>query len=925
MQQGRVLKFLWPVAILLWSCFILLLGWEQHRKQNYFISEIIKAEAKGSYNKDLVYRRWVAKHGGVYVPVSEYTPPNPYLNIPNRDVTTTTGQQLTLVNPAYMTRQVYQLAATQYGSQGHITSLNPIRPENAPDEWESSCLETFKKGETEVSSEELINDKSYMRYMRYMLTEKGCVKCHAHQGYKVGDVRGGISISIPLEQYRQAQTALFKTTVKQLLVLWALGLLFFLYFRRVVLRQITSTEAAQLKAELSERKYRLIFDEMNIGFSLIDLKTCKRTECNKYLAELIGSNPAQATQQAQKLFSISPSQNSADLPYFEYLRQSAGEIVGAQLTTSTGEIKEVEIQAQPITMDEHSFLLCMVMDVTERKMLEQQSFRLLCAIDQCPIAVLLTNINGTAIYANSYFIDKKGFSLADCRDPDNPLQQMVQTWIENIAADSNLSTENSTWVEEHQALCKDGSTYWERTTFSSVLDGDGQVSYYLVIGEDISAEKDNALQFEYHATHDLLTGLGNRLHLQDRVDQALLQVQQSSKAVYLLLLDIDRFKVVNDSLGHGTGDLLLQIIAQRLKETVGIGDIVVRLGGDEFAVLVTAPADPTYIKSLPAKIRTTISEPMLIHGYNIIVTASIGICSYPEHGTNCEELIRYADIAMYHAKKSGQLICFYEDMMGGEAVETMQVETELREVLNSNELEVYYQPKVDTKSKQIYGFEALLRWKHPDKGMISPEVFIPIAEQTGLIIDIGRWVLKNVCQQISAWQKAGLHVDPVAVNLSAKQFQNLSLLADIQSILAASGVTAQQLEFEITESTIMQDPDMTIEIINEMKSLGLKVALDDFGTGYSSFNYLRKFPLDYLKIDRSFIDNLTQDKSADSVADSIVSIAHKLGMQAIAEGVETVEQLDFLHKIDCDFIQGYYFYRPLPAAEIGSLLRPARK
>ncbi len=924
MTQGRILRILWPVAILLWSGFIALLGVEQYRSHDSLVVAMATAEAKGSYNKDLVYRRWVAKQGGVYVSVSEYTPPNPYLALPQRDITTTTGQQLTLINPAYMTRQVYQMAAEQYGSYGHITSLNPIRPENFADEWETSCLQAFHAGEVEISAEELINGESYLRYMRSMVTEESCLKCHADQDYKLGEVRGGISISVPLQKYREAQSALFELTVKQLIVLWALGMAFFLYFRRAVLCQIATIEDAQLRAEYSERKYHLIFDEMDIGFTLIDLTTRKRVECNKHFAELAGSSPEQLIAQGQDLFSIKCGQKPADIPYYEYLRESAGKTISAALTRSDGEIKTVEIQAQPISMEGQDFLLCMVVDVTEHKMLERQSFRLRCAIDQCPVAVLLTDTNGAPIYVNSYFTAKKGYTLADCQNPDNHFLPLAQALVKNNFTDLDGTTDNLSWIEEREAQCKDGSTYWERITFSPVLDSDGQVSYYLILGEDISAEKDSALQFAFQATHDQLTGLGNRLLLQERVCQVMEQIQQSHQVAWLLMFDIDRFKVVNDSLGHETGDHLLKIIAQRLQKLVDPNDVAIRLGGDEFAIFVTENVDLAQIKEFAHKVQSTVSAPMSINDYSIIVTASIGICSIPMQARNHEELIRFTDIAMYRAKENGDCVCFYAEMMEDDVVEMMQIESELRAVLHNGGLEVYYQPKVNTKSKQIQGYEALLRWKHPQKGMISPAAFIPIAEQTGLIVEIGKWVLKNVCQQISSWQKAGLRVDPVAVNLSAKEFENTSLLADIKAILASSGVDPKYLEFEITEGTIMRNPDMTIKIINEMKSLGFKVALDDFGTGYSSLNYLSRFPLDYLKIDRSFIDNLTQDDSADAVADSIVAIAHKLGMQAIAEGVETVEQLGFLDEIDCDFIQGYYFYRPMPASDLEALLLPSK-
>lgn len=922
MSQGKVLKILWPVGIILWSCLILLLGWEAYKNQDQLVFKMAKAEAMGSYNKDLIYRRWVAKQGGVYVPVTEHTQPNPYLKVPTRDITTTSGKQLTLINPAYMTRQVCEMGSDQYGAQGHITSLNPIRPKNTPDAWERECLDAFEKGAKESTEKLSIENKSYLRYMRYMVTEDMCLKCHAVQGYKVGDIRGGISVTIPMEHYQQAQTALFKVTVRQLTLLWIIGLLFFFYFRRIVLKQIAIVEEAQTKAELSEQQYRLIFDEMNIGFILADYATGRVIKCNSHLAEIADCRPQEAIGHTQTLFPSQAAQNTQDLSFASYLRHSTEKVMCTQVTTRNGKTKDIEIQGQLIIIDGTKLVLAMVKDVTQRKQLELQSLRLLRAIDQCPISVLLTDPCGRAIYLNRCFTERKGYTLDDCYDPHNPLLILVQTWIRNITTASTTCAQNTSWLEERLAQRKDSSTYWERTTFSTVLDQSGQITCYLVIGEDITAEKNNALQFTYQATHDMLTGLGNRLLLQDRVDEAIALTQRTNTSIFLMLLDIDRFKLVNDSLGHGAGDVMLQTLAQRIKETVRSFDSVVRLGGDEFAVLFTENTDSSTIKTIIKQLQDNIAKPIHIHDYPITVTASIGVCSYPDHGTTCDELIRYADIAMYNAKESGNCVCFYETKMDDIVVETMTLESELRNAIHCEQLMVYYQPKVKTQSGEICGFEALLRWNHPQRGMISPALFIPIAEQTGLIIDIGKWVIQTVCQQIMTWQHAGLHVDPVAVNLSAKQFQSLTLATDIKSTIDSCGISAQYLEFELTESVIMQDPYMTIKIMNELKDLGLKLALDDFGTGYSSLNYLRRFPLDYLKIDRSFIDDITQDSSADSVAESIISIAHNLGMHAIAEGVETTEQLEFLRQTNCDIIQGYYFYRPLPAADIEALLKP---
>ncbi|MCK9172456.1 MAG: EAL domain-containing protein, partial [Desulfuromonas thiophila] len=581
----------------------------------------------------------------------------------------------------------------------------------------------------------------------------------------------------------------------------------------------------------------------------------------------------------------------------------------------------VEIQTRRLELDGRQLFLGMFKDVTDLHAHARQSFLLLQAIEQSPIAILITDLQGVPQYINRYFSVQKGYRLADLQRSDNPVHQFLRRHIadfrQNGAASGIVPAD---WTEERLARRKNGSTYWERSSFSPVYDQQGQLSHFLMLGEDISDEKNSALQFEYLATHDSLTGLANRLLLHDRTDQAILKAKRQRQQVFLLLLDLDRFKIVNDSLGHDIGDQLLLQVAERLRGAVRESDTVARLGGDEFVVLFPEVNSDTTIVDLAESIRRAIASPIRIQQREIQVTASIGLSQYPAHGDCCAELIRHADLAMYRAKESGNCLCSFDPAMDQRMAETLEIESDLRHALTRDQLLLHYQPKVACATGQLIGMEALLRWRHPEKGLISPALFIPVAEQTGLIGEIGSWVLDTVCRQVADWQRNGLQPVTVAINLSARQFERADLACQIHDQLQARGVAAGLLEVELTEGLIMKNPLAAVQIMEQLKQYGVRIALDDFGTGYSSLNYLRRFPLDVLKIDRSFVDDLGEDRSAEAVATCIVSIAHSLGLQAVAEGVETETQLRFLRQIGCDQVQGYYFHKPLPVEAITELL-----
>jgi diguanylate cyclase (GGDEF)-like protein/PAS domain S-box-containing protein len=494
-----------------------------------------------------------------------------------------------------------------------------------------------------------------------------------------------------------------------------------------------------------------------------------------------------------------------------------------------------------------------------------------------------------------------------------------------MAYNEYISGHREVYSQEFRMRTRSGDWKWIYSTGKVVeRDKKGHPLRMLGIHKDISERKKNAARLEYLATHDTLTGLANRVLLCDRLEQSILFAQRSQRLVAVLLIDLDRFKVINDCLGHGSGDEILKKVAMRLRETVREVDTVARFGGDEFVILLTEVADTMDVAAIAEKILCNLSQPYLLDGLEHTITGSLGISIYPSDGVNSANLIRHADIAMYRAKEETNRFCFYAPGMGLHSRENLELEADLRRALERGELLVYYQPKVNMATGKIIGSEALLRWQHPEKGMISPSRFIPLAEETGMILPIGEWVLMEVCRQVEVWQRQDFAPLPVAVNLSARQFRKIDLVDSVQRVLAETGTKPGLLELELTESMVMHDPGAAVVTMQQLKNLGVKLALDDFGTGYSSLNYLRRFPVDCLKIDRSFIRDVPGDPSAAAVAASIVDIAQRLGLNSIAEGVETREQLDFLVECGCGGFQGFLFSAPVSGEDFAAVLRSAQ-
>ena len=473
---------------------------------------------------------------------------------------------------------------------------------------------------------------------------------------------------------------------------------------------------------------------------------------------------------------------------------------------------------------------------------------------------------------------------------------------------------------ERKILTLDGAAL-EVEVAASPFTHRGKASVQVVM-RDIAERKRAEERLSYLAQYDSLTSLPNRDLFRDRLDQTVAQARRSGQPAAVLFLDLDLFKLVNDTLGHAIGDELLKQVASRLGECIRSGDTVGRLGGDEFSVILSNLGKPEDASLVAQKIIDALSKPYSLGGHERFVTASIGITLYPADAADSEMLIMNADTAMYRAKELGRNnYQFFTQKMNERAMQRMRMEASMREALERGEFLLHYQPKVEIASGAICGIEALLRWAHPERGLVSPADFIPVLEETGLIIPVGDWVTREACRQIRAWQQTGLKVLPVAVNLSARQFQQKGLEAGVRGILRDTGADPSLLQFEITESLLMNDPEGASRTLHGLKEAGVKLSVDDFGTGYSSLAYLKRFPLDTLKIDRAFIKDIVTDPDDAAITLAVISLAHSLKLKVVAEGVETEAQLNLLALHSCDEMQGYYFSRPVAAAELEAMLR----
>lgn len=556
---------------------------------------------------------------------------------------------------------------------------------------------------------------------------------------------------------------------------------------------------------------------------------------------------------------------------------------------------------------------------------DQRWLRLInSALETTVNAALIARADGCIKWVNTALVEMSGYAREEIigQTPRlfNSGAQSADFWCQfwlTIAS-------GQAWVHEVINRHKDGSHYPVRQTVTPMRDGKGAITHYISVQENIQHEKEAKAQLQHLATHDLLTNLPNRNLLLERLRQAMNSVQRADQQVGILFIDLDRFKLVNDSLGHVVGDELLRRVADRLRTCLRVGDTLARLGGDEFVLLLPGLNKPMDAAAVAEKLLEALTTPVQIEGQALTTGCSIGI--YPTDSADEGILLQHADTAMYMAKERGRsCFQFYVPEMNARVVQRMEIESDLRLALVQQEFVLHYQPQIDIQTSRIVGVEALLRWQHPVRGLMSHSEFISVAEETGLIVPIGEWVLQAACDQFKAWQAQGLALDlSLAVNVSVRQFKQGAIVLAVRDALARTGIAPQRLELEITESLMLANEPAPIAVLHQLHELGVRLALDDFGTGFSSLAYLKRLPFDVLKIDRSFVKDIGIDPGDDAIIVSIIGLAHNLGMKALAEGVETVQQRDFLRRHGCDFEQGFLFSHPLPAAELATLLRENR-
>jgi diguanylate cyclase (GGDEF)-like protein/PAS domain S-box-containing protein len=541
-------------------------------------------------------------------------------------------------------------------------------------------------------------------------------------------------------------------------------------------------------------------------------------------------------------------------------------------------------------------------------------------------AVISTNVRSDVTYLNVAAESMTGWSREEAAGrPIEEVFRIIDTITRETAQNPMALAIRENKTVGLTANCvlvrRDGVEVAIEDSAAPIHDRRGQVSGAVMVFRDVSMARAMSLRMSHLAQHDSLTDLPNRVLLNDRLTQAIAQARRNQKKLALLFLDVDRFKNINDSLGHDVGDHLLQTVAQRLLACVRSTDTVSRQGGDEFVILLSEVTHAQDAAISADKILLVLSTPYHIDQHELHLTVSIGIVTYPDDGIDAATLMKNADFAMYHAKDSGRNnYQFFKPDMNLHAAERQSLENDLRHAIEREEFVLHYQPKVNLETGAIIGVEALIRWRHLQHGLMPPAQFIPIAEDCGLIVPIGRWVLREGCRQARAWQDAGLPPVRIAINVSAVELRAKDFVPGVNAMVTEMGLEPHHLELELTETFLMQDSTSTSVVLLALKEMGLQIALDDFGTGYSSLSYLKRFPIDTVKIDRSFVRDLTTDADDASIVSAVISMGKRLHMQVVAEGVETPEQLAFLREQSCPEGQGYYFSRPLVAEEFAKLL-----
>ena len=676
----------------------------------------------------------------------------------------------------------------------------------------------------------------------------------------------------------------------------------------------------------SEEQYRLLFDSNSVPMYVFDRKTLRYLAINQATIEQYGYSREEFL--SMTLTDLRPAEDVRE--FLEDVVKGRPGIHNSGIwrhRRKDGAILHVEIISHDLIFNGKEACLVAAHDITERKQAEdtvrQAEEKYRGIFENSVVGIFQSLPDGRFLSINP--------ALANMHGYDTPAELM-----EAIGSGSKLLVDptgmnglakaaeefGAVHGAELEILCKDGSKKWVRGNMRVIRNASGTVVLREGTVEDITHHKAAQERMHFLAYYDALTELPNRSQLHDYLDSAMAEARRTGEKIALLFVDLDRFKSINDAFGHPFGDMVLKNVAKRLKECIKKSTIVARIGGDEFLIVLGNLKGPSDAIPVAKRLMEAIKAAFILQNRNLSIGCSIGISIFPEHGDDAECLIRNADLAMYASRENGHgNIRFFNDEMHAKAIERLNMDNNLKLALDREEFFLLYQPQIEVESGRISGFEALIRWKHPEFGMISPGRFIRSAEDNGLILPIGEWALRTACDQASRWQNEGLRAVPVAVNVSAVQFRQDNFLSFIRSMLNQAGLSAEYLELEITESVLLSNEKVTLSVLRSLKEMGVRLSIDDFGTGYSCLSYLRQYPIDKLKIDKSFIQDCVGNSEGAAITASIINMAHSLRLRVIAEGVESEEQMTFLRHHRCGEIQGYYFSRPVSADDAVALLK----
>ncbi len=657
-----------------------------------------------------------------------------------------------------------------------------------------------------------------------------------------------------------------------------------------------------------------------LGFYLLDASGCI-VHANQKMAHMLGYEHADA----MKGLSIDALVAPEDLAQVRHQLQSRlnGKQAQSRFTcralSRDGSRRWIDVHGSVSQYAGKTVLLELALDVNQQVQSAWQSRLAERVFESTSEGILITDEEFCILAVNPAFTRITGYRADEAMGKRSRMLTGASAQAEINRGMLEQLTAQGHWQGEMKDRRKDGNWYPAWLSISAIRASQEDISHYVGVFTDNTIRKEAENKLAYLANHDSLTGLLNRNSLMRKFTERIDAAQHSGEQLALFFIDLDRFKTVNDTLGHHAGDLLLVAAAERLHQQLRADDILARFGGDEFVVVLGDSPPPHLITALAQRLIDSMQRPFTVNGQEMFISASIGSAAYPEHGADAITLLKNADIAMYRAKERGKsAFQLFNKEMSNHALQQMLLENSLRHALERQEFELFYQPQFAAADGVICGAEALVRWRHPTLGLVAPGMFISLAEQTGLIVPLGAWILREACRQGRVWLDRGYRFGRIAVNLSPRQFSADDLLSTIDDALAQSGLPSAMLELEITEGAIMQNPQEAVVLLQRMRALGVTISIDDFGTGYSSLASLKQYPLDTLKIDRSFVQGIPHDADDVAITEAIIAIAHKLHLQVVAEGVETVEQHAFLRAAGCDIVQGYLHAQPLQVSDIES-------